>query len=205
MDPATLITSTVTLVKDGTTTPITIRMGLMESYPQKLWISPWSDDGRVALDSNTKYTVRIKGGTNGVKDPVGNALEQDYSWSFTTEGAPPTVVGYTPTQTTGVPRNIRPTVTFSSNMDPSTITATNIKFEVYDTKRSRWVSVAHTVSYDATSKTAMVIPGSTLAASKNYRVTVTTNVKSRVGVALDQDATIGGNQPKSWTFTTGSS
>jgi hypothetical protein len=179
-------------------------MGLMDSYPSKLWISPWSDAGRVELNANTKYTVKIKGGTNGVKDLVGNVLEQDYSWSFTTEGVPPTVVGYTPTQTTAVPRSIRPTATFSTNMDPSTITATNIKFEVYDTKRSRWVSVTHTVSYAATSKTATVIPGSTLAASKKYRVTVTTNVKSGVGVALDQDANTSGNQLKSWTFTTGS-
>jgi Bacterial Ig-like domain len=66
-------------------------------------------------------------------------------------------------------------------------------------------SASHTVSYDATSKTATISPGSSLAASKKYRVTVTTNVKSRVGVALDQDANTSGNQPKSWTFTTGSS
>jgi hypothetical protein len=88
-------------------------------------------------------------------------------------------------------------------MNPSTITATNIKFEVYDTKKRAWVSVSRTVSYDATSKTATVIPGSTLAASKQYRVTVTTNVKSSTGVALDQDASTSGNQPRSWTFTTG--
>jgi hypothetical protein len=205
MDPATFTTSTVTLVKEGTTTPISARVGYYESNGYyKVWLSPPYEQG-FYLDANTKYTVKIKGGTNGVKDLVGHALEQDYSWTFTTEGAPPTVVGYTPTQTTGVPRSIRPTATFSTNMDPSTITATNIKFEVYDTKRSKWVSVAHTVSYNATSKTATVIPGSTLAASKNYRVTVTTNVKSRVGVALDQNATTSGNQPKSWTFTTGSS
>jgi Bacterial Ig-like domain len=90
-------------------------------------------------------------------------------------------------------------------MDPFSITATNIKFEVYDTKRRKWVSVPHTVSYDATSKTATVSPGSTLAASNQYRVTVTTNVTSRSGVALDQDATTSGNQPKSWMFTTGTS
>jgi Bacterial Ig-like domain len=143
MNPATFTPSTVTLVKDGTTTPIGIRMGLLDSYPSKLWISPWSDDGPVALDSNTKYTLKIKGGTSGMKDLVGNALEQDYSWSFATEGAPPSVVGYTPTQTSDVPRSIRPTATFSVNMDPSTITASNIKFEVYDTKRRRWVSVTH--------------------------------------------------------------
>jgi Bacterial Ig-like domain len=90
-------------------------------------------------------------------------------------------------------------------MDPFSITATNIKFEVYDTKRRKWVSVPHTVSYDATSKTATVSPGSTLAASNQYRVTVTTNVKSSTGAALDQDVNTSGNQAKSWTFTTGTS
>jgi hypothetical protein len=205
IDPATLTSSAVTLVKDGTTTPIGVKTGLMPSYPVKLWISPWSDDGPIELDANTKYTLKIKGGANGVKDLAGNALEQDYSWSFTTEGAPPTVVGYTPTQTSDVPRSIGPTATFSVNMDPFSIIATNIKFVVYDTKRRKWVSVPHTVSYDATSKTATVSPGSTLAASNQYRVTVTTNVKSRSGVALDQDATTSGNQAKSWTFTTGTS
>jgi probable HAF family extracellular repeat protein len=199
MDSATFTTSTVTLVKEGTT-PISVNMGLMDTK-DKVWISTWS----VELDANTKYTVKIKGGTNGVKDLTGNALGQDYSWTFTTVDVPPSVVSYTPTQTSSVPRNIRPTATFSTNMDPSTITATNIKFEVYDSKRSRWISVTHTVSYDAPGKTATVIPGSTLAASKDYRVTVTTNVKSSTGVALDQDANITGSQPMRWRFTTGSS
>ena len=200
MDSATLTSSTVTLVKAGTTTPISVNMGLMDSK-DKVWIST----GGVELDANTKYTDTIKGGTDGVKDLAGNALGQDYSWTFTTVDVPPTVVDYTPTQTSNVPRSIRPTATFSSNMDPSTIIASNIALQVYDTKRSRWVSVAHTVSYNAISKTATIIPGSTLAATKNYRVTVTTNVKSSTGLALDQEPTTSGNQPKRWTFTTGSS
>jgi hypothetical protein len=32
----------------------------------------------------TNYTVRIKGGSTGVKDLAGNALTTDYNWSFTT-------------------------------------------------------------------------------------------------------------------------
>jgi hypothetical protein len=53
-------------------------------------------------------------------------------------------------------------------------------------------------------RTVTVTPGSRLGASKKYRVTVTTGVKSNAGVALDQDASTPGNQPKKWTFTTGS-
>ena len=42
------------------------------------------------LDRNTKYTAKIKGGTNGVKDLAGlqlgggNQASGDYWWSFTT-------------------------------------------------------------------------------------------------------------------------
>ena len=156
------------------------------------------------LASNTTYTATIKGGSTGVKDLAGNAIEQDYSWTFTTVNVPPTVVSYTPTETTGVPSNTQPTATFSTDMDETTITDTNIKFQVYNKKKKKWIGVAHTVSYDADSRTVKVTPDSTLAASKKYRVTVTTNVKSSTGVALDQDGTTSGNQPKTWIFTTGS-
>ncbi|MFB2773272.1 DUF4082 domain-containing protein [Pelatocladus sp. BLCC-F211] len=36
------------------------------------------------LTTSTTYTATVKGGTNGVKDQAGNALAQNYSWSFTT-------------------------------------------------------------------------------------------------------------------------
>jgi hypothetical protein len=37
-----------------------------------------------ALSNSATYTVIIKGGVSGVKDMVGNALVNDYTWSFTT-------------------------------------------------------------------------------------------------------------------------
>src|SRR3990167_5478560 len=37
------------------------------------------------LSYNTTYTVTIKSGNNGVKDLAGNALTEDYAWSFMTE------------------------------------------------------------------------------------------------------------------------
>jgi WD40 repeat protein len=36
-----------------------------------------------ALAANSSYTATIKGGSSGVKDQAGNALSQDYVWSFT--------------------------------------------------------------------------------------------------------------------------
>jgi hypothetical protein len=204
MDQSTLTTSTFTLTKpdgpDADTNPDPVA-GVVSYFPtiKKVLLDPSSD-----LEANTTYTATVKGGPGGAKDLAGNALSQDRTWTFTTAPpAPPTVVSYTPTQTSGVPRSIRLTATFSTNMDPSTVTASNIQFQVYNNTTSSWNSVAHNASYDSTSKMATVTPDSTLAASKKYRVTVTTNVKSSTGLALDQDASISGNQPKRWTFTTG--
>jgi hypothetical protein len=94
MDPATFTTSTVTLVKEGTTTPISARVGYYESNGYyKGWLSPPYEQG-FYLDANTKYTVKIKGGTNGVKDLAGHQLSGgnqasgDYWWTFTTGTQP---------------------------------------------------------------------------------------------------------------------
>jgi Ca2+-binding RTX toxin-like protein len=94
MDPATFTTSTVTLVKEGTTTPISARVGYYESNGYyKVWLSPPYEQG-FYLDANTKYTVKIKGGTNGVKDLAGHQLSGgnqasgDYWWTFTTGTQP---------------------------------------------------------------------------------------------------------------------
>jgi hypothetical protein len=102
MDPKTIVTTpkdptnpnvgtstTFTLVKYGTTTPIGATIQLYEPQnmgtTQMVGLCPSSN-----LASNTKYTGKIKGGTNGVKDPAdnqlagGNQASGDYWWSFTT-------------------------------------------------------------------------------------------------------------------------
>jgi hypothetical protein len=102
MDPKTLVTTpkdptnpnvgtstTFTLVKYGTTTPISATIELLPPQnmgtTQIVTLCPSSK-----LDRNTKYTAKIKGGTNGVKDLAGlqlaggNQASGDYWWSFTT-------------------------------------------------------------------------------------------------------------------------
>ena len=74
MDPATLTTSTVTLVKNGTTTPISATVSYDDST-KIVTLKPSSN-----LAAKTKYTVKLSG---GVKDLAGNALAP-YTWSFTT-------------------------------------------------------------------------------------------------------------------------
>jgi hypothetical protein len=79
------------LVKYGTTTRISATIELYEPQnmgtTQIVTLCPSS-----TLASNTKYTGKIKGGTNGVKDLAGNQLgggnqaSGDYWWNFTTGG-----------------------------------------------------------------------------------------------------------------------
>jgi hypothetical protein len=176
MDPATLTTSTVTLVKYGTTTPVSATVFYDDYYYNSVVLTPsppnipaptnltatvggttkrpqvslkWTDvpwnsnedyfvversadngttwkvltsslaanttsytDKTVVccgkrytyrvkalsspLSANTKYTAKIKGGPDGVKDLAGNQLgggnqaSGDYSWSFTTGTLPAT-------------------------------------------------------------------------------------------------------------------
>ena len=81
MDPRTVTTATVTLTKQGSSTPVPARVEYL-SNPKAL-LTPSS-----ALEENTTYTATVKGGPSGVKDLAGNAMSQEHSWSFTTTAAP---------------------------------------------------------------------------------------------------------------------
>jgi len=76
MDPATLSTSTVTLVKDATTTPIKATVSYNAST-NNVTLTP-----ETYLAARTKYIAKVSSGV--VKDLAGSALAADYSWSFTT-------------------------------------------------------------------------------------------------------------------------
>jgi Ca2+-binding RTX toxin-like protein len=83
MDPSTLTASTFTLHKqDSTTTPVEATVNY-DSAAKKATLDPASD-----LQANTSYTARVTGGSSGAKDLAGNALAQDYSWTFTTASPP---------------------------------------------------------------------------------------------------------------------
>jgi hypothetical protein len=76
MNPATLTTSTFTLVQQGQSTPLPATV----SYASQVaTLDPSSN-----LAAGTTYTATVKGGPSGAKDVAGNALAADVSWSFTT-------------------------------------------------------------------------------------------------------------------------
>ena len=71
-----------------------------------------------ALANGATYTATVKGGAAGVKDPSGNAMAADYSWSFTTAAAstPPSPPG--PCPCTIWPPSATPAV---AETDPSAV------------------------------------------------------------------------------------
>ena len=81
IDPATLTSSTFTLVKDGTTTPLSAKVTLSPDG-KKATLDPTA----TSLNSRTTYRATIKGGASGVKDVAQpqNALASDKSWTFKT-------------------------------------------------------------------------------------------------------------------------
>jgi len=82
MDRSTVTASTVTLTKQGSSTPVSARVEYL-SNPKAL-LTPSS-----VLEANTTYTATVKGGPGGVKDLAGHPMAQDYTWAFTTGATPP--------------------------------------------------------------------------------------------------------------------
>ena len=140
------------------------------------------------LSPNTTYTGRI---TTGVKDVDGNALQQDYVWTFSTGMIiVPTVITTDPADlATNVPLNKTITATFSVLMDPSTIISPATTF----TLKQGTTVIAGVVTYSGT--TASFKPTSPLNLNTVYTATITTGAKS-----LLQGEPLAVN--KVWSFTT---
>jgi glucose/arabinose dehydrogenase len=82
---STVTTSTFTLVDQATQTPVAAAV-TYDAATRTATLDPSAD-----LAPSTAYVATVKGGPSGVKDLAGNALAQDYVWTFTTgTGAPTT-------------------------------------------------------------------------------------------------------------------
>ena len=137
------------------------------------------------LSPNTTYTARIK---TGVKDPMGNALQTDYVWTFTTGMLiVPVVITTDPANAAvNVALNKTITATFSVPMDPLTIN--NSTFIV----KQGTTTVAGAITY--TGSTATFTPSSPFTPNTLYTVTITTGAKSTEEAALAVNY--------NWSFTT---
>jgi hypothetical protein len=182
MDAAT-ITATTFTVKQGTTAVA----GTVSYAGTIASFSPTAN-----LTASTVYTATI---TTAAKDLAGNALASNFVWSFTTGTAsnatPPTVTSTVPLDVaTGVNINQAISATFSTGMDPATISTLTFTLAGPGT-----TSVPGTVSCNTGCTIATFTPTANLTASAQFTAMITTGVKNLSGNALASD--------KVWTFTTG--
>jgi hypothetical protein len=168
MDPATITSSTITLMQG--TTPVAATV----SYTGTTATLKLTNN----LSPNKVYTGTI---TTSAKDVAGNALASIYTFSFTTGAAPdvtpPVVSSSDPTNSsTTVALSKIVTVTFNEAMDPLTITGSTF------TLKQGTTAVTGTVNYTGTQATFVstgnLLPGTV------YTGTITTGVKDVAGNAM---------------------
>ncbi len=145
-----------------------------------------------ALTASTLYTATV---TTAAESAQGSALAANYVWNFTTgvdtNAGAPLVTSTDPANAAiNVPLNQRVAATFSTSMDPATISAAGT-FTV--AVAGGGPAVPGTVSYAG--RTAVFVPTTTLAASTLYTATITTAAKDLTGVAMTANYV--------WNFTTG--
>lgn len=145
--------------------------------------------------------------TTAAVDTGGLALAANFVWRFRTaplaDATRPTVIVTQPlAAATGVATNTRITATFSEAMSPGTLSSTSFVI----TSGSPAVPVNGTVSYVATSRTAIFTPnGSPLTANTVYNAVITTAATDASGNALAGNTAVAPNAGNhAWTFTTGS-
>jgi len=138
------------------------------------------------LKVNTTYKGTVK---TTVKDLKGNALQQDYVWTFSTGGTiAPMVISTDPAHLdSGVALNKIITATFNMPMDPLTLDATTYTLYQGTTQ------IFGAVNYSGTK--AFFDPTTDLNPNTQYTATITTGAKNPAAVG------IGSNYV--WTFRTG--
>jgi Ice-binding-like/Bacterial Ig-like domain len=178
MNPSTITTTTFVL-KQGTTA-----VSGMVTYSGNT--ATFTPSGNLA--PNTLYTGTV---IKGVKDPAGNAMINDYEWSFTTGTAtdvtPPIVISTDPILAAiGVVTDKKITATFSEAMNPSTINTSTFLLKQGITV------VPGTVAYAGV--IATFSPSTNLAPGTSYIATITTGSKDLAANELVKDYV--------WSFTT---
>jgi hypothetical protein len=140
------------------------------------------------LDPSTTFTGKI---TTSAKDMMGNAIQTDFVWTFSTGAiAYPTVIKTDPLNlATLVSLNKVVAATFNMKMDPTTINATTV------TLTQGTTAIAGTVAY--VDSTVTFTPTVALTPNTVYTGTVTTGAKNPLGYGLQSNYV--------WTFTTDAS
>ncbi len=181
MNPASLTSATFSVRQGSIVLPGTVTYaGTMASFTPTVEFQP-----------NTLYTGMI---TTGVQDTEGNAMLDNYAWSFTTGDAPdttaPTVTATDPVHDArAVLINKKISVVFSEPMDPLTIST--ISFTISNTSLSGTLITGSVLS---TSTTAEFTPSADLLPNTTYEGNITTTAKDLAGNSISSIYV--------WNFTT---
>ena len=137
---------------------------------------------RSALAYNTKYTAAV----SGAKDSAGDPMTSPFSWSFTTDVAPPSVTKESPaSNATNVPVSTTATATFNEAVQSSTI--------IFTLTPSGGSAITASLSYNSSTDTVTLTPKSALAYNTKYTAAVS-GAKDSAGDPM--------TSPFSWSFTT---
>ncbi len=138
------------------------------------------------LSPNTTYTAKV---TSSVRDLMGNALQTDYTWTFSTGTIlAPIVTSTDPANNaTGVFLNKIISAKFNMSMDPLTINTTTF------TIKQGSLLIAGAVTY--TDTTATFTPVNELNPNMSYTCTITSGVTNLMGIPMAANYV--------WIFTTG--
>jgi ketosteroid isomerase-like protein len=189
MNPSTISavgTFTVAVTAGGAAVPGTV------SYAGKTAVfTPTSN-----LAASTNYTATI---TTAAKDLTGIPMAANFVWTFTTglaiNAVAPTITVTNPANlATAVPIDQAISATFSTAMDPTTISNATFTLAVAGVGGA---PVNGTVVYDAASQIATFSPAANLVANTQYTATISNLVKDLSGNAL-----VSGAAPNPWSFTT---
>lgn len=189
MNPLTIVPSAFILIEAAKSTGVGSAVGVQVSGAMTYDASSYTMKfvPTSSLKANTVYSGTVK---SSVKDLMGNALQTDYVWTFTTSASlSPQVIASDPANfATGVFLNKVVNATFNVPMNATSITASTF------TLMNGILPVAGSVSY--TGSTAFFTPTALLTASTTYTATVTTGAKDASGTSMAQNFV--------WSFTTGS-
>lgn len=140
------------------------------------------------LSRSASYTAEL---TAAVRSDDGFPMLAAYRWSFTVMGPAPSVASVSPAGgAAGVDRGTAVTATFVGAMDAASLNAAT-----FTLAPAGGPAVAASVTYDAGTRTARLVPSASLAAATQYTATITTGARAADGAPLET--------PVSWSFTSG--
>ena len=154
-----------------------------------------SEDPDAGSGPNNLYSVPTAGG--GDRQLLAEGIEDPGNWETVNYTIPaPSVTSISPADgAVNVAKTTHPKATFDQQLDQTTLNTDNVKLEVYNDTRKKWVAVStNAPTYDQDSKTITVNPSTDLGSQKRYRVILSTGIKSVSGTALEQ--------PYIWSFMT---